>query len=153
MLEGMVFAQSQRPSRLNRSGVKSAIFTLRFIQKYLVTLTSVTVTVLINSMLPKSVTVSKYLLTLTLIPCPEGVTVTEDVCTGSHKTVVSRFWENCTNIASILERSHQLHNSPLFLMRFAKLPHLVGSAAQVSLPMHKYNKMGRVRVELRVYNP
>ena len=31
-------------------------------------------------MLPKSVTVSKYLLTVTLFPCPEGVTVTEDVC-------------------------------------------------------------------------
>ena len=41
---------------------------------------SLTVTFLVNPMLPKSVTVSKYLLTVTLFPCPEGVTVTEDVC-------------------------------------------------------------------------
>ena len=31
-------------------------------------------------MLPKSVAVSKYLLTVTPFSCPEGVTVTEDVC-------------------------------------------------------------------------
>ena len=31
-------------------------------------------------MFPKSVTESKYLLSVTLIPCPEGVTVTEVVC-------------------------------------------------------------------------
>ena len=39
-----------------------------------------TVIVLVNPMLPKSVTVSKYLLTVTLFPCPEGVTVTKEVC-------------------------------------------------------------------------
>ena len=39
-----------------------------------------TVTVVKNPSLSKSVTVSKYLLTVTLLPCPEGVTVIEDVC-------------------------------------------------------------------------
>ena len=58
----------------------------RLVQTYSVTVTPVTVTplltvtVLINPMLAKSVTVSKCLLTVTLFPCPEGVTVTEDVC-------------------------------------------------------------------------
>ena len=33
-------------------------------------------------MLPKSVNVSKYLVTVTLFPYTEGVTVTEDVCTN-----------------------------------------------------------------------
>ena len=33
-------------------------------------------------MLPKSVTVSKYLLTVTLFACPKSVNVTEDVCTA-----------------------------------------------------------------------
>ena len=47
------------------------------LQIYLVTVTPVTVTFLPNHMLLKK---SKYLLTLTLFPCPEGVTVTEDVC-------------------------------------------------------------------------
>ena len=52
--------------------------------------TLLTVTVLASPMLPKSVTVSKYLLTVTPIPCPEGVNVTENVCIwslshGSHK--------------------------------------------------------------------
>ena len=43
--------------------------------------TPLTVTVLFNNtLLQKSVTVSKYLLTATLFPSPEGVTVTEDVC-------------------------------------------------------------------------
>ena len=42
--------------------------------------TRLIVTVLVNPILPKSVTVSKYLLTFTLFNCPEGVTVTEDVC-------------------------------------------------------------------------
>ena len=42
--------------------------------------THLTLTILVNPMLPKSVTVSKYLLTVTLFPCPEGVTVTKDVC-------------------------------------------------------------------------
>ena len=37
-----------------------------------------TVALLINPMLPKSVSVSKYLLTVTLFPCLEGVTETED---------------------------------------------------------------------------
>ena len=41
---------------------------------------TVTGLVLVNPMLPKSVTASKYLLTMTLSPCPESVTVTEDVC-------------------------------------------------------------------------
>ena len=41
--------------------------------------TPLIVTVLVNSMLPKTVTVSKYLLTVTLFPCPGGGTVTEDV--------------------------------------------------------------------------
>ena len=39
-----------------------------------------TVTVLVNRMLPKSVTVSKYRLTVTPFSCRKGVTVTEDVC-------------------------------------------------------------------------
>ena len=43
--------------------------------------TLLTVTVLVNPMCLKSVTLSKYLLAVTLFPCPEGVTVTEDVCT------------------------------------------------------------------------
>ena len=42
--------------------------------------TLLTVTVLVNPMLPKSVTVSKYLPTVILLPCPEGATVTEEVC-------------------------------------------------------------------------
>ena len=58
----------------------------RLVQTYSVTVTPVTVTplltvtLLIIPMLAKSVTVSKCLLTVTLFPCPEGVTVTEDVC-------------------------------------------------------------------------
>ena len=40
--------------------------------------TLLTVTDLVNPMFPKSVAVSKYLLTVTLYPCPEGVTITED---------------------------------------------------------------------------
>ena len=43
--------------------------------------TPLTVTVLVNFTLTKSVLISKYLLTLTLFPCPEGVAVTKDVCT------------------------------------------------------------------------
>ena len=42
--------------------------------------TPLTVTVSVHPMLPKSVNVSKCLLTVTLFLCPEGVTVTEDVC-------------------------------------------------------------------------
>ena len=42
-----------------------------------------TVTVSVNPKLPKSVTVNKYLRTATLFPCPNGVTVTEDVFTSS----------------------------------------------------------------------
>ena len=42
--------------------------------------TPLTVTVWVKTMLPKSITVSKYLLTVTLFPCPKGVTATEDVC-------------------------------------------------------------------------
>ena len=42
--------------------------------------TPLTVTVLVNPMLAKSVTVSKYLLTETLFPRSEGVTVTKDIC-------------------------------------------------------------------------
>ena len=42
--------------------------------------TPLTVTVVVSPLLPKSVTVSKYLLTVTLFPPPDGVTVTEDVC-------------------------------------------------------------------------
>ena len=42
-----------------------------------------TVTVLVNLVLPKSVTVSKYLPTApSLFLCPKGVTSTEDVCTS-----------------------------------------------------------------------
>ena len=40
-----------------------------------------TVTVLVNPMLPKIITESKYLLSVTLLPCPEDVTLSEDVCT------------------------------------------------------------------------
>ena len=47
---------------------------------YFITVTPVTVTVLVNHMLQKSVIVSKYLLTMTLFHCLEGFTVTEDVC-------------------------------------------------------------------------
>ena len=61
--------------------------------------TPLTVTVLVNPMLPKSVTVSKYLLTVTLFLCPVGVTVTEDICsqkcqnriTGWSTTSQTRF--------------------------------------------------------------
>ena len=42
--------------------------------------TPLTVTVLVNRMLPNSVTVSKYLLTVTPFSSRKGVTVTEDVC-------------------------------------------------------------------------
>ena len=41
------------------------------------------VTVFVSPMLAKCVTRSKYLLTMTHFPCPEGVTVTEDVCISS----------------------------------------------------------------------
>ena len=41
--------------------------------------TPLTVTVLVNPMLTNGVTVSKYLLTVTLFHGPEGVIVTEDV--------------------------------------------------------------------------
>ena len=44
--------------------------------------TLLTMTVLANPMLPKIVTVSKYLLTVTLISYSEGVNVTKDVCTA-----------------------------------------------------------------------
>ena len=47
--------------------------------------TLLTVTDLINRMLPKNVTVSKYLLTVTLFTCPKGVIVTEDVCSLKFK--------------------------------------------------------------------
>ena len=42
--------------------------------------TPLTVTVLVNPMLPKSVSVFNYLLTVTLFPFREGVTETGDVC-------------------------------------------------------------------------
>ena len=42
--------------------------------------TPFTVTASVHPMLTKSVNVSKCLLTVTLFLCPEGVTVTEDVC-------------------------------------------------------------------------
>ena len=43
--------------------------------------TPLTVTVLVSPMLPKSVTVSNCLHTVTLFPCPEGgVIVTKDGC-------------------------------------------------------------------------
>ena len=42
--------------------------------------TRLTVKVLVNPKLPKSFTISRYLLTVTLFPCPESVNVTEDVC-------------------------------------------------------------------------
>ena len=52
--------------------------------------TTLTVTVLVNPMFPKSVTVSKYLLLVTQFLCPEGVTVTEDVC--NKTTLCSADW-------------------------------------------------------------
>ena len=41
--------------------------------------TQLTMTVLVNPMLAKSVAVSQNLLTVTLFPCLEGITLTEDV--------------------------------------------------------------------------
>ena len=40
-------------------------------------------------MLPESGVVSKCLLTVTLFPCPAGVTVTKDVCTEELWAVVT----------------------------------------------------------------
>ena len=51
--------------------------------------TPLTVTVLVNPMLPNSVVVSKCLLTVTLFLCPEDVTVTENVCTETLHDCVS----------------------------------------------------------------
>ena len=44
--------------------------------------TLLTVTVLVNPMLPKSVPVSKHILRVILFPCPQGVTVTKDISLG-----------------------------------------------------------------------
>ena len=57
-------------------------------------------TVLVNPVLPKSVTVSTDLLTVTLFPCPEGLTVTEDVCIlGKSDSIVKSLVPN-SNIRS-----------------------------------------------------
>ena len=52
--------------------------------------TPLTATVLVNPISPKSVTVSKNLLSVTLYPCPEGVTVTEDICTTEMRFILCK---------------------------------------------------------------
>ena len=59
--------------------------------------TLLTVTVLASPMLPKSVTVSKYLLTVTPFSCPEDVTVTEYVCMKAknmkNRSILDFLWD------------------------------------------------------------
>ena len=70
---------------------------LELLQTYSVTValcysdTLLSVTVLVNPMLLKSITVSKYLFTVTVFHCPEGVIVTKDVGRSMETTTCLKF--------------------------------------------------------------
>ena len=141
---------SHRTSRIppsSKVGISGVVLQTFSVTVTLITATTLlTVPVLVNPMLPRSVTVSKYLLTMTLIPFPEGVTVTKDVCTAYQYPMWTRGRgsNNPKNIWMVLNGMHYPPFSP---------PHPVLEVARTAPTLVEKSGAAADRVSLSWQSP